>query len=62
MAHALLDGLEARTVQNVPPTVDAFCQRYLKDLAPSWKPATQRANRHDVDCLIVPHLGSKRLN
>lgn len=62
LARALLDSLEAGTVQNAPPTVAAFSQRYLKDLAPSWKPATQRANRHDVDCLIVPHLGSKRLN
>lgn len=61
LARALLNGLEVGAVQNASLTVTACCRRYLKDLAPSWKPATRRANRHDADGLIVPHLGSKRL-
>lgn len=62
LARALLDGVEAKAAPDAAPTVAAFSRRYLKDLAPSWKPATHRAHAHDVEHLILPYLGSKRLN
>nr|WP_263615894.1 integrase arm-type DNA-binding domain-containing protein [Phaeobacter italicus] len=62
LARALLDGVTAGAAPYAAPTVAAFSRRYLKDLAPSWKPATHRANSHDVEHLIIPCLGSKRLN
>lgn len=62
LARPLLDGLTKRAAPDAAPTVAAFSRRYLKDLAPSWKPATQRAHSHDVEHLIMPYLGSKRLN
>lgn len=62
LARTLLDGVTKRAAPDAAPTVAAFSRRYLKDLAPSWKPATQRAHAHDVENLIIPYLGSKRLN
>ena len=62
LARALLDGAETGSAKDTSPTVAAFSCRYLKDLAPNWKPATHRAHAHDVKHLILPYLGSKRLN
>lgn len=62
LARALLDGAETGSVLDTSPTVAVFSRRYLKDLAPSWKSATHRAHAHDVEHLIIPYLGSKRLN
>ena len=62
LARTLLDGVTAGAAPDAAPTVAAFSRRYLKDLAPSWKPATHRAHSHDVEHLIIPYLGSKRLN
>ncbi|MBY6059515.1 site-specific integrase [Leisingera daeponensis] len=62
LARTLLDGVAKGAAPDAAPTVAAFSRRYLKDLAPSWKPATHRAHAHDVEHLIIPYLGSKRLN
>ena len=62
LARTLLNGVSKGAAPDTAPTVAAFSRRYLMDLAPSWKPATQRAHSHDVEHLIIPYLGSKRLN
>ena len=61
LARALLDGVEAGAAPDNSPTVAAFSRRYLKDLAPGWKPATLRGHTHNVEHLIIPFLGNKQL-
>ena len=52
--------------QSVPsahaPRVADFADRFLKENAPNWKPATQRSNRLDVDRFILPRFGTTRLD
>ncbi|MCR9086366.1 MAG: site-specific integrase [Rhodobacteraceae bacterium] len=56
LAHAADADLATST-----DTVAAFSARYLADRADSWKPATLRAHTFDVERLILPHLGSIKL-
>lgn len=42
-------------------TVAAFAERYLRDCAGQWKPATQRGHASDIARRISPVLGSLKL-